>query len=250
MRQHKVKKELKGGKEGRASRQALMDAGQDAFAELGFDGATVDEIARRARVNKAMISYHFGGKAGLYEAILRRTFTAAIDRLEALQDSPEPADVLLRRFVQGFGDIVGRNPTWPTMMLREVLSGGAHLNREMLPNFLNVFSLVREIVNRGMREGVFRPVNPFLTHLSLIGGLLFYFATAPMRERLAAEGMLPMKMPERKEYVRHMEELAVRALAADAPAAGPSRPGGAPSGSPRSDTALKSTTDSPAKGRS
>ena len=239
MLQRKAKKQVTGGKEAESSRQALMDAGQDAFAELGFDGATVDKNARRAKVNKAMISYHFGGKAGLYEAILRRTFTLAIDRLEALQASPEPADELLRRFIQGFGDIVGKHPTWPTMMVREVLSGGAHLDREMLPNFLSVFSLVREIVNRGIREGVFRPVNPFLTHLSLIGGMIFYFATAPMRERLAAEGMLPMKMPEREEFLSHMEELAVRALAAGPASARPAP--GAPT---------KSNSDSPVTGRS
>ena len=51
-----------------------MQAGSELFAAHGFDGATVETIAERAGVNKAMINYHFGGKRGLYQAILTATF--------------------------------------------------------------------------------------------------------------------------------------------------------------------------------
>ncbi|MCP4657706.1 MAG: helix-turn-helix transcriptional regulator, partial [bacterium] len=47
-----------------ATREALLEAATELFAERGFDGAKVEAIARRAGVNKAMISYHFGGKQG------------------------------------------------------------------------------------------------------------------------------------------------------------------------------------------
>jgi AcrR family transcriptional regulator len=48
---------------------ALLDAAADLIAKRGFEGSTVEAIAKQARVNKAMISYHFGGKRGLYGAI-------------------------------------------------------------------------------------------------------------------------------------------------------------------------------------
>ena len=52
------------------TRQALLDHATDAFAENGFDRASVREITQRADVNQAAINYHFGGKEGLYREVL------------------------------------------------------------------------------------------------------------------------------------------------------------------------------------
>jgi hypothetical protein len=101
------------------------------------------------------------------------------------------------------------------MILREVLSGGRHLDEEVLPLFLSVFATVREIVARGIRDGSFRPVDPFLTHLGLVGSLVFFFATAPLRGRLAAQGKLPVASPAAEAYLKHIQEIMARGLAAD-----------------------------------
>jgi TetR/AcrR family transcriptional regulator len=55
--------------EPRCRRDALLGAARDEFSERGFAGARVARIAQRAGVNKQLISYHFGGKAGLYRAV-------------------------------------------------------------------------------------------------------------------------------------------------------------------------------------
>ena len=199
------------------TRQALIDAGTEIFARHGFDGAKVDRIARKARVNKAMINYHFGGKAGLYRAILLTLFSSTLERIGPLRASRDRADILLRSFVREFSEIVAHSPVLPVMLLREVLSGGRHLDRETLPGFVAVFSVVREILERGIREGVFRPVDPLLTHLSLVGSLLFFFVTAPIRDRLISEGYVPVKTPDSDAYVRHVQDLMTRALAAEVP---------------------------------
>ena len=197
------------------TREALLTAGTDLFARHGFEGTRVDLIARKARVNKAMISYHFGGKAGLYRAILLSTFTATLERVQPLRLSPEPADVLLRAFVKDFSDMVAGRPGLPMMLLREALSGGRHLDRETLPCFVAVFSVVREIIEKGRRERTFRPVDPLLTHLSLIGSLVFFFGTAPLRDRLIREGLIPFQAPDADAYVRHIQDLMTRALVAE-----------------------------------
>ena len=54
------------------TREALLDAAQAEFAAKGLAGARVSEIAARAGVNKQLISYYFGGKEGLYQAIIDR----------------------------------------------------------------------------------------------------------------------------------------------------------------------------------
>jgi AcrR family transcriptional regulator len=198
-----------------ATRQALLVAGTRLFAERGYDGVPLSAIADKARVNKAMVSYHFGGKRKLYLAIVTATFAEIVARAEKLPASDRPAPELLRELVALVAETATRrNPHFPAMMLREVLAGGKHLRAEAIAYPLRVAEVVRQIVARGVREGNFRPVDPLLTHLSLVGSLLFFFATTSLRQRLFAEGQLRAKAPDAAGYVKHMQDLLIDGLVA------------------------------------
>ena len=134
------------GRDPEATRDALLAAGTELFAERGFDGASVDAIARKAGVNKAMINYHFGGKRQLYRAIVRTTFSEIVERAEELADSPRRAPDLLRDLVGLVADAAtARNPHFPVMMLREVLTGGRRLDGEIIAYPLRVRSEERRV---------------------------------------------------------------------------------------------------------
>ena len=59
-----------------ATRQALIKAATVLFAQNGYEGASVRAIVGRARANQAAITYHFGGKEGLYMEVLKAAFEA------------------------------------------------------------------------------------------------------------------------------------------------------------------------------
>ena len=61
---------------GRERREQLISIGRTAFAELGFEGASVEEIAARAGVSKPVVYEHFGGKEGLYAVVVDREMLA------------------------------------------------------------------------------------------------------------------------------------------------------------------------------
>src|SRR5712691_4530806 len=113
----------------RVSPDRILDAAAVEFAERGFGGARVDRIARRARVNKAMLYYHFRSKQGLYRALLRRTFTLAADRMRTIAaGDAAPADKI-DHIIAGFAELIREQRHVPAIMLREVAEGGAHLDR-------------------------------------------------------------------------------------------------------------------------
>lgn len=197
----------KGQKDPEKTREQLMTAASQLFAQHGFDGVSSDEIAQAAGVNKAMINYHFGGKEALYEAILGEVLGRATQILSELRDAPLPADEKLGLFVEGYSRLAGERPALPAMMLREVMSGGRFVGPRLLPAFIGVFACVRAVVEQGIAEGTFRPVNPLLTHLTIVGSLTFYFSTAPFRERMVAEGRLPVAAPSTQEFIDHMKAL-------------------------------------------
>jgi TetR/AcrR family transcriptional regulator len=205
------------GRDPQATRDGLLTAATQLFAARGFDAVSVAQIAQRAGVTKALINYHFGGKHKLYVIIMSSTFSEIVERVEHLAASTRPAPEQLREFVALVGEMATtRRPHFPAMMLREVLAGGAHLAPEVVPYLVRVLGAVRRIVEHGVRDGTLRPVDPIFTHLSLVGSLLFFFATAPFRERLASATDPPLRTPSAAEYVQHLQELIARGLAANA----------------------------------
>ena len=197
-----------------ATREALLAAGADLFAARGYEGVPVWAIAEKAGVNKAMISYHFGGKRNLYLAIVDVTFADIVSQVERLAKSRAPAPEVLRALIAVVGDLASRrHPNFCTMMLRELLTGGTHLDPRTVTMPLRVLAAVKRIVERGVRDGAFRPVDPVLTHLSLVGSLVFFFGTARFRERVLSR-QRRIAPPTADAYVRHIQDLATHALAA------------------------------------
>jgi len=199
-----------------ATRDALLAAGRELFAERGYDGVPVAAIAQEAGVNKAMINYHFGGKRGLYRAIVGSTFAEIVAGVEKLAESSRPAPEVLRELIAVVGELATRrHPHFCAMMLREVVAGGKHLDPELIDKPARILGAVQRIVARGVRDGDFRPVDPLLTHLSLVGSLVFFFGTTRFRERVLAARRPALKLPDAAAYVGHIQDLLTHGLAAE-----------------------------------
>ena len=195
-----------------ATRDAVFHAAAALFSAHGFDGVSVDAIAARARVNKAMIYYHFDDKLALYREVVRDMLRATGARIQAIADTNEPADEKVKAFIAGLVDLAGQRPWFPTLMMREIAEGAPRLDIETLGLMRHVFVTFGGLLAEGQAAGIFRPVNPVLAYMSTLGPLMFNAA----RERAAARpgrSHLPMfaEVP-RADLVRHMQELALRML--------------------------------------
>lgn len=205
--------EKKKAKDSEATRAALISHGMQLFAKQGFDGTSLEQVARAAKVNKAMVNYHFGSKEGLYEEILIQILRPVGEHLRDLAARDRPADELLREFLGGFASLAITYPAFPPMVLREVVAGGARLEERVLPYFLAIFGSVRRIIDRGTREGRFREVNPLLAHLTLVGALMFFFSTTEARLRFAARPAgKEIKPPTGEDFVLFLQDLITRGL--------------------------------------
>jgi TetR/AcrR family transcriptional regulator len=194
------------------SRQRLLAAAAAEFAARGFAGGNVDRIARAARLNKAMIYYHFQSKAALYREILRDMFAAVAAGVAAVEASPaEPADKI-RAFVDAIATAAEARPHFPPLWFREVAEGGTHLDAGTLAHVSAVVKTLGRIVHEGQAKGRFEKVNPMLIHAGIVGPLLLYFASAPMRARLAKAGVPGVASLSRDVVVDHVQRLAVMAL--------------------------------------
>jgi len=196
----------------RVSPDRILAAAAAEFAARGYAGARVDRIARRARVNKAMLYYHFGSKRALYRALLLGAFTEAVSRLTAVITSDAPADQRLDRLIEAMHQLMIERPYFPSVMLRELAEGGVHLDRETLAALAAVPLTVGGFIQREVAAGHFRPLHPMAAYFQMLAPLVMFLAGAPIRRELAAGPLEPLKSLTSEMFMRELQHSMRRAL--------------------------------------
>ena len=194
------------------SRESILGAALEEFAQRGFDGAKVDRIAQRAGVNKAMLYYHFRSKAALYLDILRTQFSAVADAVEAVRAAGGPPEDQMRRFADTIARQAVVRPHFPRMWLREIADGGRHVDASVIGQFRRVLGALGGILVEGQKAGVFRPADPFIVQISIVAPLMFFAASAPLRER--AGQLLPptSATPDLGAVIGHVQSATLSVL--------------------------------------
>jgi AcrR family transcriptional regulator len=187
------------------SHAAVFHAAAQEFAERGYDAARVDRIAARARVNKAMLYYHFGSKLALYVEVLRDMFRAVGARMRAIADSPGPADAKLDAWIQAIVEEAAARPWFPPIMLRELASGAPHIDEETFSTMNAVYLGARDVIAQGQREGTFREADPLLTYFTILPSILIFFARQRVVSRKGAQGLAAAAPRQMDEFMRHMQ---------------------------------------------
>ena len=181
------------------TKKRIFDAARKTFAEKGFAGARMDEIARLARVNKATIYYHIGDKRTLYERILNDTFSGIAEQLIQNDNAASSAEERLRRFVRTLAGLVDRNTDLAAIMLREQAAGAKDFPESVARDFLRIIDLLTDILDKGSKDGVFKKTTPVIVHLMTIGTLVFIKMSSPIRSKLAAHGAAFETIGNRRE---------------------------------------------------
>lgn len=79
---------------GKERREQLLDIGRSLFADKGFEGTSVEEIAARAGVSKPVVYEHFGGKEGLYAVVVDREMRQLLDMVTSALTAGHPRELL------------------------------------------------------------------------------------------------------------------------------------------------------------
>jgi TetR/AcrR family transcriptional regulator len=168
-----------GKRDPQASRQALLTAAIAEFAGKGPAGARVDEIARRAGVNKQMVYHYFGNKDDLFRAAREEVYGRIRARERALNLSDLPPVRAMESLVGFSFDYLAEHPEFIALLNDENRYGAMHLDglREVQSMHLPLVELIRDALQRGVREGVFRDdIDPINLYISIAGLSYFFFS--------------------------------------------------------------------------
>jgi TetR/AcrR family transcriptional regulator, regulator of cefoperazone and chloramphenicol sensitivity len=197
-----------------ATREKLLEAAGEVFAERGYYDATIREICRRAGANVAAVNYTFGDKLGLYTEVLRLSKRAPeMAQLTEAMDAAGSPQELLRNLIRVRLEslCVGKRPNWGFRIMMHEFSRPTPamtrvIDEEMRPVYKRVLKAVGEIIGRSPEDEKTR-----LCNNSIIGQVLFYTFSLPVLSRLQPELKLTPDQLER--IAEHVADFSLAALA-------------------------------------
>jgi len=165
-------------------KQKILKIAKQEFAQRGFAGARMDEIAKLAKVNKATIYYQIGNKEALYRMVLNaiaRPFIAHLQDIEHQTSDPvKQLKCYIEIFVEG---AQAKFPLFPIFL--RILMDEHIMPLKGLP-FPKILHILTSILKKGYKQGIFKKVPAFMVHLQILGVFGMYTITQPYRNQLAS----------------------------------------------------------------
>jgi TetR/AcrR family transcriptional regulator len=173
-----------------SSREKILDVAEARFAQRGYAGVGLREVAEAAGLGKSSLFHHFRSKAALYLAVLDRVIARIEERVRPTLEAHGPADERMEQCIDGLVDALAEHPTTARLLLRGLfedddLPEDATPESEAVERRLGAMVQgLQDLVAQGAAEGVFRPTAPAHTLQTLIGASVYHFASGEFGEGL------------------------------------------------------------------
>ncbi|WP_025209424.1 TetR/AcrR family transcriptional regulator [Hippea sp. KM1] len=175
----------------------ILKVAKELFTQKGFKATTMDEIAKRAKINKALIYYYFKDKNTLYSEIFRISLNEILSTIKQI-DPQKPLDAFFT-YIKAFCQFAEKDSGFFAMLMGELSTSAKHMPQLALEMFLQAVGILNEILKEGKRIGVFREVNTLTIHLTIIGTISFIVCSREIRndtERIKKAPQFLKKEPE------------------------------------------------------
>ncbi|MGC1455892.1 MAG: TetR/AcrR family transcriptional regulator [Nitrospirota bacterium] len=166
------------------TRADILAAARKVFALRGFAGTSVREVAEAARVNKAMIYYHFKDKVDLYRAVLSDSFDAMQDIWKhKIFQGEATARRKIQQYIEGFIRFQHDNEDLRKILAMEFSTTGTkseNLKWIAKHYFAENHAALMKILEAGMKSGELKKMNPLMAVVALIGMIIHSFIYIPI----------------------------------------------------------------------
>ena len=186
----------------RSTRDLILDEALHCFAERGYEGTSLNDIAAGVGIRRPSLLHHFASKEVLYGDVFERLLSEWLERLDTAIASPQAgwakAELVLRA---GF-DLFADTPDYVRIMRREALDGGIHLGIDLSATLRPLFDKACDYFDEQMDQGIFRRHDSRHLLITGYGAILTYFSDAPFIDGLLdEEALTPNNIRDHCEHV-------------------------------------------------
>lgn len=161
--------------------QRLQESARALFAEKGFGRTSVREIAKSAGANPAAVSYYFGGKEGLYRAVLEETWQELERHFGELVSKDLPPMRRIEAFVRGLFAFHAANPFMIRFINRELADPTPCFETVIVPHIAHVAGNLRAAIAEAVAQGdLERGTDPVIAALLLASMSNYLFLVGPV----------------------------------------------------------------------
>jgi TetR/AcrR family transcriptional regulator len=190
-------------------RDEILDCATRLFAERGYEGASMADLAESVGMRKASLFYHFPSKDALYAAVLDRLIAAVAAAIGAASTAEGSYAERLDTLSDAITTVLGAQPFAARLIIREAMDWGPVIRDTLMVPIMNVLAVAQQFIEAGQRDEVFAPGDARQIIVSLVGVHFMPFAIGGIVERyIGVDPFDPAFVAKRKEAVREQ----VRAL--------------------------------------
>ncbi len=152
-------------------REHIIEAALQLFAEKGFEGASIRDIAEKASVNVAMVNYYFGSKEKLFEKIVEYKSLHTRGLLDEISGSKSLTAIQkIEAVIDAYLDKLFTHRMFHRLIQQElIINQRENLQCSIVNNFIPNALIIKSIIETGIKKGEFKKVDVELTIASLTG---------------------------------------------------------------------------------
>lgn len=165
-----------------SSEEKIFVAAREIFYKQGYDGARMQEIARKAGINQSMLHYYFRTKEKLFDAVFRAAAAEALFKVFSILDADIPLLEKIERFVHAYIDTIADNPHIPAFVLQELRRNPDRLKSIVGEGARSHLTLLQRQVADAVEAGEIRPITPGHLIANMLALSVFPFIARPMLE--------------------------------------------------------------------
>jgi len=175
-------------------RNLIIQKAGELFGKEGYEGVTVEQISKALGISKPSIYYHFASKEEILFEFHRFAHMRALEGLKEIAESGESPEVKLRSAIEFHIDLLSYEVTPGMVDLHWQFSLPKKLARPIKKLRKEFDRLMREIVAEGIKEGVFRDLDPKVVSFTIAGAINFlpqwYSSRGPLSQDRIKEIMV------------------------------------------------------------
>lgn len=165
-----------------STRDRLLEAAEQEFADVGFEAAKLADIAARAGIRRPSLLYHFKTKEDLYAATVEQAFSQLGVALQATMSAAGDFEARLLATVAGYARFVADHPNVARIVLRETLHGLGPGGEIVLQQIVPILDAVEDFIRTQGKPPTHVPVRAAI--LTLASALIVRSAAGGLREPL------------------------------------------------------------------